>query len=116
MVTSNTFTPITLNNIVVSAVVSAGNVVLASNGVLVDVIINERAGHGMGTGIKFGTSNGGTDIVTALLVASSAFTFVPNASLQKRGFDPVNTQTIFYDAVTTWGGAALNMTIYYYQQ
>jgi quinolinate synthase len=63
-------------------------------------------------GLKFGTSAGGTDVVSARSVTANAFTFVPDANLAKRVFSTTVDQTIYFDAVTAWNSANVNIAVH----
>ncbi len=89
----------------------AGNFMLPQNCALRDIFIFNTTANAITGGLKFGTTAGATDIVTAQAVAASAFVFVTDATLLKRVFSPTATQQIFFDAVGSWNSANVNITV-----
>lgn len=92
---------------------SAFSLVLPAKGVLLGVFIKNNNGNAITGGLKFGTTNGGVDIVAALAVAGSFIGHTFDAALLKRFFSTSATQQIFIDAVTLWNSANVDVSIPY---
>lgn len=77
-----------------------------------DVFLQETAGHAVTGGIKIGTTNGGTEIATAITVGANSFTrTVPSALTTSGPFSPTVATTIYIQAVTGWNSASVNIII-----
>lgn len=98
-----------------TAVVTANSAcVLPAKAVIDQIIIRNSTANAITGGLKFGTTSGATDIVTALAVAGNVLTFVTNATLLKPFFSTTATQTIFIDTVTLWNAASVDIWIVYW--
>jgi hypothetical protein len=104
--------PIT-QRILISGQTAANNFILPANCALVDIFVFNTTANAITGGLKFGTTSGATDIITALAVGASAFVFTASSALSKRVFSPTATQQIFFDAVSAWNSANVNITIIY---
>lgn len=102
-----------LQKIVLSGQTSAGSFILPANCVLREVLVFNTTANAITGGLKFGTTVGGTDVVATLAIAASVAAFLTDALMLKRFFSPTATQQIFFDAVTLWNGANVNITILY---
>lgn len=102
-----------LQKIIITGATSANNFVLPANCVLREILIFNTTANAITGGLKFGTTSGGVDIVTALAVAASVTAFLTDVLLLKRYFSPTSPQQIFFDAVTLWNSANVNITIIY---
>lgn len=102
-----------LQKITLLAQTAANNFFLPANCVLREIIAFNTTANAVTGGLKFGTSSGGTDIVTALTVGASSTAFTTDANLSKRYFSPTSTQQIYFDAVVAWNSANVNITIIY---
>lgn len=105
-----------LQRIRLTAQTGANSFWLPANAVLRDVIVVNTTVNAITGGLKFGTTSGGTDIVAALAVGASGLVFVTDALLLKRYFSASVAQQIFFDTVTLWNSASVEIDIYYYQQ
>jgi len=111
---SGTQKPI-LNSLVANGQIAAGTLVLPANAVIREILVSNNTANAITGGLKFGTTAGGVDIAAALAVAANARVFVTDALLLLRYFSTSATQTIYFDAVTAWNSANVNVTILYYQ-
>lgn len=102
-----------LNRNTILAATAAGNFVLPANCVLRDIIVANTTANAITGGLKIGTTAGAVDIVAALAVGANAFVFVTDALLLKRAFSATVPQQIFYDAVTAWNSANVNIHFIY---
>jgi hypothetical protein len=94
---------------------SAGSLTLPSNAIIRDIFIQNTTANAITGGLKFGSTAGATDIVLALAVGANALTFVADAALLKRYFSATVAQTIFFDAVSLWNSANVNITMIFDQ-
>lgn len=100
----------------VSGVVAANAaLVLPANALIDYIIVNNTTANAITGGLKFGTSAGATDITVAVAVAGNALIFITDALLLKRIFSTSATQQIFFDTVTLWNSASVDVTIIYKQ-
>lgn len=102
-----------LQRITLNSQTAANNFMLPANCVLREVLVFNTTANAITGGLKLGTTAGATDIITALAVGASAAAFTADASLSKRFFSPTSTQQIFFDAVTGWNSANVNIHILY---
>lgn len=94
-----------------SAKTSAFTYVVPSGHYIQYLMVNETAGNSITGGLKVGTTSGGVDVVIALTVAGSSLQIVPDATLLKRLFSTSASQTLFFDAVTLWNSASIDVYI-----
>lgn len=82
---------------------------LAAGKALRRVYIAERAGNAVTGGIRIGTTDTGTQIVTALAVGASAMVEItPTISALLK-----TAQTLYVQAVTGWNSAEIDVVIEY---
>ncbi len=94
----------------VSGADDANYFILPSAGaILRDIIVENTTSNAITGGLKFGTTSGGTDIVSALTVGADADVHVTDAALLKKFFGMSSPQPIFFDAVTSWNSAEVNI-------
>jgi hypothetical protein len=105
-----------LQRIRMTAQTAAGNFTLPANAFIRDIIVLNTNGNAITGGLKFGTSSGGVDVVAALTVGGNALVWVTDALTLKRYFSSSSSQQIFFDAVTLWNSASVEIDVYYYQQ
>lgn len=94
---------------------AAGSVVLPISGYITSIVVTNTTANVITGGLKFGTTSGGVDIIATLGIGANALAFITDALFLKRIFSVSATQTIFYDAVTLWNSAVVNINIFYYQ-
>lgn len=96
----------------VKGITAANSQIVLPAGTYIDrIVVQETSGASITGGLKFGTSSGGTQIVSAAICGASCLVWVPDASISTRIF---STQTqVFIDAVSSWNSAAANVTIFY---
>lgn len=73
--------------------------------------ITNNTANAITGGLKFGTSAGGTDVITAIAVGANAVIHVPDATVLKRRYAKASAQTIFVDAVTAWNSANIDLDV-----
>lgn len=105
--------PVIPKPIILTGQTVAGSFVLPANCVIREIIVFNTTANAITGGLKFGTTAGATDIAAALAVGANAFTFLTDALMLKRLFSPTAAQQIFFDAVTLWNSANVNITIVY---
>lgn len=95
---------------VVSGVSSANSsFTLPLRATLLQVVASNNTANAVTGGVKFGSTNGGVDIVAALVVAASIIS--PPATLLLTRF--AAAQQIFFDAVGIWNAANIDVTFVY---
>lgn len=78
--------------------------------VIQNVVVINNTANAIAAGLKFGTTDGGVDVVAALAIAGNALTFVLDAALLKRFFSKTVAQTIFIqDVAGGWNSASLDI-------
>ena len=84
---------------------------LPANGVLLNAVVRETAGHAVT--ISLGTTLGGTDITTAAVdVPASGLVLISLLSLGKIWFSATATQAIYVTSAA-WSSASVNVEIAY---
>lgn len=76
-----------------------------------DIFINNTTANAVTGGIKVGTTLGDDDVVAAQAVGANALTYVPAADILDRIFSLTAAQILYFDAVTDFNSASLNVTI-----
>ncbi len=100
----------------VSGIVAKNSaIVLPANAIIDYIIVKNNTANAITGGLKFGTTDGGVDIVAALAVGANALTFALDAAVLLRIFSTSATQQIFFDAVAAWNSANVDVTIVYKQ-
>lgn len=92
---------------------SAFSLVLPIKGIILGVVIKNNNANAITGGLKFGSTNGGVDVLAALAVAANFIGHAFDAALLKRFFSTSATQTIFIDAVVSWNSANVDVSIPY---
>jgi hypothetical protein len=88
-----------------------GSTALPANGVLLNAVVRETAGHAVS--VSLGTTSGGTDITTtAIAVPANGLTFISILNLGKIWFSATATQAIFVSSAA-WSSASVNVEIAY---
>lgn len=64
-------------------------------------------------GLKYGTTLGGSDIISSLTTVSQGLSYSGDVAISKRIFSLTNSQTIYVDARTAWNSATVNTWIIY---
>lgn len=85
--------------------------ILPARAIISQIFAVNNTGNAVTGGLKFGTTNGGVDIVAALTVAASVAS--PPATLLLPRF--ATQQQIFIDAAISWNSANVDITILYVQ-
>ncbi len=98
----------------VSGVVAANTgLVLPPNATILQIIIYNTTANAITGGLKFGTTAGGTDIVTAQAVGANAFLSIADASILLRVFSTTASQVLYFDAVAAWNSANVTVRVLY---
>lgn len=100
-----------LRTVVANALIAAGSVQLPGGTYIDRIIIQETSGAAVTGGLKFGSTSGGTEIVTAQACGIACLTLLAETAITARVFTAPTT--VFIDAVTAWAGARVNVTIVY---
>jgi hypothetical protein len=98
--------------VVITAAVAAGNFVVPAGYVIEHMYLSNTAGTAVTGGLKFGTTAGAADVIAAEAVGANALIVVPTTDLLKRIFSRTVPQTIYFDAVTAWNSASVDMKIF----
>jgi hypothetical protein len=99
------------SNLVIDGITSGGSFVLPTNAYLVDILVTNTTGNAITGGLKFGTSAGAIDVVTAMAMGANALGVASVTGLLKKFFS--SSQTIYYDAVTLWNSANVTIEVIY---
>lgn len=100
--------------IIVSGVTAQAQIgTLPASAVIRHIIAQETSGHAVTGGLKWGSTAGGTDIVSGMNVASSGYTVATDASIAKRIFGSSTAAALWVDAVTAWNSANVTVTVIY---
>lgn len=62
-------------------------------------------------GIRIGTTNGGSDVVTAQAVGASAMVKLADSDLSKSVFSTTEDTTLYIQAVTAWNSASVGIYV-----
>lgn len=87
------------------------SVILPARAIISQIFAVNNTANAVTGGLKFGTTNGGVDIVAALTVAASVAS--PPATILLTRFP--GQQQIFIDAAVAWNSANVDVTILYVQ-
>lgn len=87
--------------------------ILPPNAYIQHIIVNNTTANAITGGVAFGTTSGGTDVVTALTCGANCLAFTLDSALSKRVFSTTASQPIFATAVTAWNSANATITVVY---
>lgn len=96
-----------------ATVTAATSFTLPANAFIERILIVNTTAKAVTGGVKFGTTNGGTDVAAAIAVGANAIVSVADTAILKRWFSAASTQSIFIGAVTAFNSASLNITVIY---
>lgn len=88
---------------------AAGSFTVPANYAIVGIYAKNSTANAVTGGLKFGTAAGGAQVVTALAVGANATVATTDANLALRIWGA--NQTVYYDAVTAWNSAVVDLTI-----
>jgi hypothetical protein len=91
---------------------SGSSFIVPARKIIDRVIVTNNNGNAITGGLKFGTTNGGIDVVAALAVAGNSISVISDATLLKRLFSRTLDQAIFFDTVTLWNSANVDIYVY----
>ena len=83
---------------------------MPANTYIQQIVVNNTTNNILLGGLKCGTTNGGVDVLAALAVGAAAF--VADIPL-KTVFSRTQPQTLYFDAVTSWNSAEIDVQIVY---
>jgi len=105
-----------LQTIKLTAVTAANSqAFLPPNCMLESVTFFNTTANAVTGGIDMGTTNGGTDILSATAVGANGKVVVSGSQLSKQLFSETAFQQIFFTAHTGWNSAALDVSYNYIQ-
>ena len=93
------------------AATAAGTFVVPVGNAIVAIYFVGNNANAVTGGIKVGTTVGGTQVVAAQAVAGNSFVAVADSALLLKLFSKTVAQTIYFDAVTAWNGASVDVTV-----
>ncbi len=93
------------------AATAAGTVVVPAGCAIANIYIVNNSANAVTGGIKIGTSVGGTQVVAAQAVAANALLAVDEDALLLRLFSKTVAQTLYFDAVTAWNSANIDVIV-----
>ncbi len=94
-----------------TASAAAGSFVVPAGYVIEGIAFVNNTANAVTGGLKFGKTAGATDVVAAQAVGASAVGVVPEASILLRLFSKTAPQTIYFDAVTAWNSATVDLRV-----
>jgi hypothetical protein len=104
--------PVGVSRLALAGVAGNASAIVPAGYVIDDIFIRETAGNAVTGGIKIGTTAGGTEITASIAVGANSFTRTFPATLTTSGpFSPTATQTIFFQAVTAWNSAIVDIVV-----
>lgn len=93
--------------LLIQNVAAAGNVAIPQYARITDITVRNQTANAVTGGIKFGTTNGGTDVIAALAVAASVV--ARDVSVLKTSYAAAGT--LYFDAVTAWNSAVVDIIV-----
>lgn len=85
--------------------------VLPPRCVIDKIVVKNNTANAITGGLKFGTTLGGTDVISALTVGANAEVVTLYSAFAKLPFSTTAGQIIYYDAGTAWNSANVDMYI-----
>jgi len=86
---------------------------LPAGGYILGVVVNSESANAPTNGLKFGSTAGGTDIISGILSTAFTVTSATDASIAKRAFSPTQSTAVWVDAVTSWNSTRQIVTVLY---
>lgn len=81
---------------------------IPANMTILQIVVENTTVNAVTGGIKIGTTDGGTEVVAALLVGANELTTILDATILKRAFSLSTDTTLYINTVTLWNSANLN--------
>ena len=97
--------------VLITAATAAGTFTVPAGYALQYIYINNTTANAITGGLKFGTTAGGTQVLAAEAVPANALFAVPSADITNRIYSRTVDQIIYFDAVTAWNSASVDMKI-----
>jgi len=91
--------------------VVAGSFSVPAGYVIESIAIFNNTANAITGGLKFGTAAGGTQVITAQAVGASALLVVADSALTLRAFSTTAAQIVYFDAVTAWNSADIDIRV-----
>jgi len=85
-------------------------IVIPANFAIAAICVQNTTANAVTGGIKIGTTNGGTEVLTATAISGN-FIDVIETTLSKRWYSTTADTTLYVQAVTSWNSASLKFTI-----
>ena len=93
------------------AATAAGSLVVPAGYAITGIYMVNNTANAVTGGIKIGTAAGGTQVVAAQAVAANAVVAVADAAILLKLFSKTAPQTIYFDAVTAWNSANVDIIV-----
>lgn len=93
-----------------NGVVSNNTFRVPNNYAIEGIKIFNTTANAVSGGIRIGTTSGGTQVATSIAVGANADLFIPASALTLSFFSSTANQTTFFEAVTAWNSASLNVS------
>lgn len=99
----------------VTSSASNNSVVIPAGAFIQDIIVQETSGSAVTGGVKIGSTNGGTDVVSVLQMPASTVTMTSGTTLLKKVFSSTAPTTLYVDAVGNYNliNSSINFTVVY---
>lgn len=102
-----------MRSMTIAGQTAAFTMTLPAGAIIRDIIAQETSGASVTGGLKIGTTAGGTDVATGMLLPASTVIITPEVSMSKRVFSATAPQTLFVGAVSSFNSSAVNLTVVY---
>lgn len=76
-----------------------------------NAFIRNKTANVVTGGIRIGTTNGGSEVIGATPIGANALVHIPTASLLLIWFSVVADTTLYFQAVTAWNSASLDVVL-----
>ena len=96
-------------DIQLNGVSAAGSFVVPAGYIIEHIAIINNTANAITGGLKIGKTSGAADIVAAQAVAASSLNTVTGANVLIRLFSKTVDQTVYFDAVTAWNSANIDL-------
>lgn len=91
---------------------TATQIALPQGAFIQHIFVHETSNRAITGGLKFGTTNGGTDIISSIAVSGNSKVHATDSAIATRGFLP-GSQTVYIDAAGSWNSAKADIFIIY---
>lgn len=91
---------------------AAGSFVVPAGYTIASIAVFNNTANAVTGGLKFGKTAGAADVVAAQAVGANAAVVVADSALLLRVFSKTVDQTVYFDAVTAWNSANVDINVF----